>query len=41
MACFGYEDYTEFIEVLIYIKPHISKDTKFHAEEFEFILQVP
>lgn len=34
------EEYTEFSEVLIYIKPHILKGLEFHAKEFRFILQV-
>lgn len=40
MANLGYGAYTKFIEVLIYIKLHILRGIKFHAKEFEFILQV-
>lgn len=40
VANLGYGEYTEFTEVLIYIKLHILKGIKFHAKESEFILQV-
>lgn len=36
----GYGEYSEFIEVLIYTKPHILKGFEFHTKEFEFILKI-
>lgn len=40
MASPGYGKYTDFIEVLIYMKPHILKGLEFNAKKFEFILQI-